>query len=126
MAEWHSLAKLRLHSDDSLHLLDQSLKYLSVQFRHFVDITCAAFETKESPSEVVARQRRQQAEAEKKKGTNTSSLNGPRNKRINMHTYKFHALGDYTATIKLFGTTDSYTTQVVSDIYICIVLVVLC
>ena len=126
MVEWHSLAKLRLHSNDLLHLLDQSLKYLSVQFQHFVNITCATFKTKESPSKVVAQQRHQQAEVEKKKGTNTSSLNGPHNKRINMHTYKFHALGDYTATIKLFGTTDLYTMQVVSDIYICIVLIVLC
>ncbi|KAI9456726.1 hypothetical protein HD554DRAFT_2177981 [Boletus coccyginus] len=29
-----------------------------------------------------------------------------------MHTYKFHALGDYVSTIKAFGTTDSYMTQV--------------
>ena len=126
MAEWHSLAKLRLHSDNSLHLLDQSLKRLSAQFRHFVNITCAAFETKELPGEVVIWQRRQQAEQEKKNRTNTSSPSGPHIKRINIHTYKFHALGDYTNTIKLFGTTDSYTTQVVSGACIRIVLIVLC
>jgi hypothetical protein len=36
-------------------------------------------------------------------------------KLLNLLTYKFHALGDYVQTIKLFGTTDSYSTQVVSE-----------
>ena len=116
LAEWHSLAKLRLHSDDSLGLLDQSLKKLSVQLRRFVKVTCAAFETKELPSEVMAQQRHQQTQAEKRNITDVpSTSSGPRTKRINMHTYKFHALGDYVNTIKLFGTTDSYTTQIVRN-----------
>ena len=114
LAEWHSLAKLRLHSDDSLNLLDWSLKKLSAQLRHFINVTCTAFETKELPSEVAVRRRRQQDQAEKRNTTNVSSpSSGPRIKRINIHTYKFHALGDYVNTIKLFGTTDSYTTQIV-------------
>lgn len=29
-------------------------------------------------------------------------------------TYKFHALGDYPSTIREYGTTDSYTTEIVS------------
>ncbi|KAJ7617570.1 hypothetical protein B0H17DRAFT_965353, partial [Mycena rosella] len=32
-------------------------------------------------------------------------------KFLNLLTYKFHALGDYSSTIRLFGTTDSYSTQ---------------
>ena len=35
-------------------------------------------------------------------------------KKLNLDTYKFHALGDYVGMIKSFGTTDSFTTQVVS------------
>jgi hypothetical protein len=35
-------------------------------------------------------------------------------KKLNMSTYKFHALPDYVRTIRLFGTTDSYSTQTVS------------
>jgi hypothetical protein len=35
-------------------------------------------------------------------------------KHLNLNTYTFHALGDYVATIRHFGTTDSYSTQPVS------------
>lgn len=35
LAEWHALAKLRLHSDDSLALLDGTLRQLADQFRKF-------------------------------------------------------------------------------------------
>lgn len=34
-------------------------------------------------------------------------------KQFNLNTYKFHALGDYVSMIRTFGTTDSFTTQVV-------------
>jgi hypothetical protein len=34
-------------------------------------------------------------------------------KQFNLNTYKFHALGDYVSMIRMFGTTDSFTTQVV-------------
>src|SRR6266498_1347136 len=34
-------------------------------------------------------------------------------KTLNIFTYKFHALGDYVWTIRLFGGTDSFSTQLV-------------
>jgi hypothetical protein len=34
-------------------------------------------------------------------------------KTLNLNTYKLHALGDYTATIRKYGTTDSYSTEAV-------------
>jgi hypothetical protein len=34
-------------------------------------------------------------------------------KTLNILTYKFHALGDYVRTIRLFGGTDSFSTQLV-------------
>jgi len=34
-------------------------------------------------------------------------------KTLNIFTYKFHALGDYVRTIRLFGGTDSFSTQLV-------------
>jgi hypothetical protein len=34
-------------------------------------------------------------------------------KTLNLNTYKLHALGDYTTTIRKYGTTDSYSTEVV-------------
>jgi hypothetical protein len=35
-------------------------------------------------------------------------------KTLNLNTYKHHALGDYSATIRKYGTTDSYSTEPVS------------
>ena len=109
LAEWHALAKLRIHTEDSLKLLELSLKQLTKQLRRFVKVTCAAFETKELPVEAAARRRQ--------RGTQAKDLNGPRPKSLNLLTYKFRALGDYVQTIRLFGTTDSYTTQIVSTIH---------
>jgi len=43
--------------------------------------------------------------------------NTRRPKTLNLHTYKIHSLGDYSATIRRYGTTDSYTTETVSNIY---------
>jgi hypothetical protein len=37
-------------------------------------------------------------------------------KTLNLNTYKFHALGDYTRMIRRYGTTDSYSTEVVGGI----------
>ena len=37
---------------------------------------------------------------------------------LNVFTVKFHFLGDYVRHIRLFGTTDSYSTQLVSS-YVC-------
>lgn len=35
-------------------------------------------------------------------------------KGFNLNTYKLHSLGDYADTIRQYGTTDSYSTQLVS------------
>lgn len=37
-----------------------------------------------------------------------------RRKTMNLNTYKVHALGDYVETIRKYGTTDSYSTELVS------------
>jgi hypothetical protein len=50
-----------------------------------------------------------------KQGNNKSSC-GRMPKTFNLQTYKVHVLGDYVEAIKTFGTTDSYSTEVVSII----------
>ncbi|KIO10577.1 hypothetical protein M404DRAFT_129317, partial [Pisolithus tinctorius Marx 270] len=104
LAEWHALAKLRMHSDDSLAWLNQALKKLATEIRKFQQNTCKAFKTCELPGEAAARHR------------SSSSTACP--KSFNVLTYKFHALGDYMRTIQMFGTTDSYTTQTVSGLQV--------
>jgi hypothetical protein len=39
-----------------------------------------------------------------------------RKKSLNLKTYKNHSLGDYVRTIRRYGTTDSYSTEPVSEI----------
>jgi hypothetical protein len=55
-AQWHALAKLRLHSEATLTFLDQTFQKLSRQLRKFRDFTCAAFTTVELPKERLTRE----------------------------------------------------------------------
>jgi len=100
-AEWHALAKLRLHTDSTLSLLEVVTKEFGLLMRQFRDKTSGEFDTVELPRESRTR-----------KGARSSKT-----KKLNLNTYKFHALGDYVATIRLFGTTDSYSTQLVSSVF---------
>ncbi|KAG1740142.1 uncharacterized protein EDB91DRAFT_1053371, partial [Suillus paluster] len=110
LAEWHALAKLQLHTDDSLARLDQALDGLGKQLRKFQQFTCSAFQTVELPCEVAAHQRRCETNLQSTNGGTRSSGAHPR--IFNLSTYKLHVLGDYVGSIRLFGTTDSYTTQI--------------
>jgi hypothetical protein len=110
-AQWHALAKLRIHSESTLVFLDETFKKLSQKLRKFRTYTCAAFNTVELPKEKAARQRKSAQRSETHNASAESS--GARAKKFNMNTYKFHAMGDYVRTIRFFGTTDSFTTQIV-------------
>ena len=100
-AEWHALAKLRLHTDSTLGLLEAVTREFCHLMRQFRDKTSDKFDTVELPREAGAR---------------NGGARSSKKKTLNLNTYKFHALGDYVATIRLFGTTDSYSTQLVSSI----------
>jgi hypothetical protein len=174
MAHWHSLAKLRLHTDISLAAMDRITVLLGQKLRQFQQKTCSAFATRELSRERDARVRRQSPKVQAtrrptatpqlpiQQPTNSSTGRSPtatalrpgpsvkssatpnrmlssiespdasachgssasppgpsrrdggrRQKTFNLNTYKFHALGDYAATIRQFGTTDSYTTEMV-------------
>jgi len=96
-AEWHALAKLRIHTDTTLDLLNECTIRLGQLMRKFRDVTFLEFNTVALPREA-----RKAPSAGRKK------------KALNLNTYKFHSLGDYVRTIKLFGCTDSFSTQLVS------------
>ncbi|KAF9464233.1 hypothetical protein BDZ94DRAFT_1216685 [Collybia nuda] len=138
LAEWHALAKLRMHTDHTLKLLDESTVTLGKEMHSFRNSSSTAWTCKELPSETASRGRR----IEKKRAKlaaqslaasvplppdgllpalNTLSdnapvsipiANTPKVKTLNLNTYKFHALGDYVRAIRMFGTTDSYSTQI--------------
>ncbi|KIJ59505.1 hypothetical protein HYDPIDRAFT_100550, partial [Hydnomerulius pinastri MD-312] len=116
LAHWHGLAKLQMHTEETLGVLESVTCRLGNELRMFVGVTCAAFLTKELSCEAEAH-RKQQARENAGGGTNSSTnISNAGNhcpKVLNLQTYKLHALGDYAAQIRLYGTTDSYTSQAV-------------
>jgi hypothetical protein len=119
LAAWHGYAKLRIpsHTETTLGFLESSTTALGQILRQFVNATCTAFRTQELPRETAARGRRKAAMAAKTAkpppSTSTTKKSSAKSKSFNLHTYKLHALADYAKTIRLFGTTDNYNSQVV-------------
>ena len=127
LAQWHALAKLRQHTDSTLSELENATTELGKILREFKDKTTSQFSTFELPREQEARSRREQrADVQRIAGdqghTATSEIptsrksaarNSRKPRKLNLSTPKLHALGDYVRTIKMFGTTEGYSTQTV-------------
>jgi 2-oxoglutarate dehydrogenase complex dehydrogenase (E1) component-like enzyme len=115
-AHWHGLAKLHMHTDATLQILDVATTDLGEQLRAFQQDTCASFETSELKREAEARKRREAKQGPAVSTVNSSSMtsNQRQRKKFNLQTYKVHTLGDYVSTIKMFGTTDLYTSAIAS------------
>lgn len=123
-AEWHALAKLRMHTETTIGWLQQCTRNLGTQIRRFESHTCTFFDTRELPSEEAARRRRQAKKNPSSGNPTANNTSGPNatttpstKKTFNLFTIKLHALGDYVRTITTFGTTDSYSTQPVSNTF---------
>lgn len=128
MAEWHAVAKLRMHTDPTLKHLEKLTPEIGRLLRDFKNTTCSAYTTFELPRETAARGRSEQkvaaaasaavnaAEADPSDAPAPAPTPKPskKEKTLNLNTYKWHAMGDYVPTIKLFGPSDSYSTQLVS------------
>lgn len=108
-AQWHALAKLRLHNDSTLNLLEYTTTILGAQMRRFHRDTCLKIATKELQKEAEARSKR---EEKQRKGSGSSARKPA---ALGIFTIKFHFLGDYAAIIRKYGTTDSFSTQTVGD-----------
>ncbi|CAL1714261.1 unnamed protein product [Somion occarium] len=113
MAEWHGFAKLRMHTEETIAHLEELTRSLAKLVRHFHDVTCPKFHTRELPREAMARQRRKAQSSNS--GAPAASTASRKYKALNLNTYKWHAMPDYPAHIRRFGTTDNYSTQIVSD-----------
>ncbi|KAG2028759.1 hypothetical protein BDR03DRAFT_882737 [Suillus americanus] len=118
-AQWHALTKLRMHSKTTLSILDVRFKKLSHQLRKFRNSTCAAFVTVKLPKEKTAHECNA---AHQHSGSNNPNAGsgGRKTKKFNLNTYKFHAMGDYLQSIQLFGTVDSFTSQIVGEFLLCL------
>ncbi|KAF8151063.1 hypothetical protein BJ912DRAFT_1071771 [Pholiota molesta] len=89
VAEWHALAKLRMHTDSTLGWLQQCTASLGRQLRRFQKHTCSFFDTR----------------------CDFTPSHYSKKKVFSLSLIKLHALGDYVRTIMMFGTSDSYSTQ---------------
>ena len=120
LATFHALAKLRLHTETTILDLEGSTTRLGECMRRFEKFVCSKYNTKELPSELAARTRRQQRKALQKPTTTPAptrkdpATKGPQQRKFNLETYKYHALGDYAISIRLHGPLDGYSSQLVS------------
>jgi hypothetical protein len=137
---WHSLAKLRLHTETTVKDLEHSTTRLGANLRKFQEKVCPAYKTFELPSEEAARVRRQasaakkapQSQSTKKQKTLPSAMQkkksalmktgspgssyqtkSRRQRTFNLNTYKVHSLGGYARAIRLYGSSDNYNSQTV-------------
>ena len=120
LAEWHALAKLRMHTEETLLRLDKAMKTIAKELRSFRKWTSSGF-TGEELARDAAHQARQMLRKQGLLPTETQTNDDPfrpvKIKKLNLHMYKFHVLGDYVSAIRLYGTTDSYSTQIVCYLY---------
>ena len=117
MACWHASAKLRLHTDSSLSIFRGFTRWITAHLRIFSTKVCSHFATRETPREAAASFRRSAADSSKKAGKGkegpVNQIKSKHQKEFNLVTPKMHALVHYPDMIEHFGTTDSYSTQLV-------------
>ena len=120
MGTWHAYAKLRQHTEYTLRSFEAKTRDLGSQLRYFSRHTSPSFQTKELPGEAAARGRRQVASQKTRALSGKQPAREPQDQggsdkpakaTFSLLTPKVHALGDYPSTIRLLGTTDSYSTQ---------------
>lgn len=112
LATWHALAKLRMHTETTLQALEETTDTLGHQVRLFKK-AMSVYDTRELKKEIIAQGRRRAA-LRKNKGKAVEVNLEVKRKDLNINTPKFHALGGYVEAIRRFGTTDSFSTQIVS------------
>jgi hypothetical protein len=106
-AEWHAFTKMRMHTESTLTHLEGITKELGKLTRKFEQATCLRYTTSELQREAEARPKRRGKNRQQQSGSSK------RPKFLNLFMYKWHALADYVPTIRLFGGSDGFSTQIV-------------
>ncbi len=109
-----SLGKLRMHTSKTIDGLGTATAAVGDSVRTYAKKVCPKYITVELPKELAARGRRKARLAALKgtaTGLKTSSVR--KRKQFNYVTYKFHALRDYAAACRQFGSLDNTTAQMV-------------
>jgi hypothetical protein len=130
LAVWHALAKMRIHTEDTIELLEIGTRELAVSVAAFEYKVCPHFKTRELAKEVARRGRAQVRKKQKATAAAASKPSTQQSKAIITNkdievaagdprmrvfsvrdTYKFHRSADVARTIRRFGTSDNYSTQ---------------
>ncbi|KAF9491142.1 hypothetical protein BDN71DRAFT_1484211 [Pleurotus eryngii] len=90
LSTWHALAKLRLHTDLMLQLLQEATTDIGALLHKFSDTANSSTDIGDESSKGVVKLC-----------------------TFNMNTYKMHTIGDYVEKICNLGTSESYSMQVV-------------
>ena len=114
LVEWHAYAKLCLHTKSTLNEFALVCRRLGLFLRKFIKTVCQKYITKELPSEISARGRREANLAAHGKPVKRKANGEPKIVTLNVGTYKAHSLSDYPEVIWVLGTTDNFTTQSMS------------
>jgi hypothetical protein len=104
MAHWHALAKLRMHNDCTLDVMQTVTVSLGNKLRRFSQVTCSAFATKELQREYNARVRRE-ARTAAKKSHGTAGASNPTNQASPTEMDPSDSLVNDPPRIPSFGTT---------------------
>jgi len=91
---WHALVKLQIHTKMMIDLLAAATETLTSAMRRFCSETCKDFDTRELEKKVAVCVAKGDSRAGKGKVTT-----GSKPKKLNLATYKYHALADYAETI---------------------------
>ena len=118
LCHWCGLAKLRLHTDVTLDIMETVTPQLTNLLREFRSQTCSAFQTKELQREAENHMRQGAKKTPTTAGCPSLEACGSCCQKVfNLQMYKVHALADYPAQIRRYGTTDSFSTQIVCRFY---------
>lgn len=114
LGTWHRLAKLHIHTDETLQVMDDVTAILRAELCAFQSNTCSIYSTRElkrEAEECYRHQAQTRTLNSQSSRENVQPTGVHHKKTLNLQTYKLHALGNYTETIRQYGTTDSYSTQ---------------
>ena len=106
-----------MHTDSSLEVLDIITIMFGQKLHNSAEETCKDFDTVEMDKEYQAHKRveaRREGHSGRDGDGESGTSSGKRSRCFNLMTPKLHFLGDYVAQIQALGTTDSFTSQIVS------------
>jgi len=122
LAMWHAYAKLRLHTDTTLNdfrALTTTLEdlYARSSKKSVLDTLPPNSKRNGCPcrreATLAAKRSAKRADTGVPEGSPGKKKKKSTPKKLNLSTYKYHALGDYPDQIASFGTTDNSSTQTV-------------